>query len=609
MENKNDYKQIYNIANSLLFRNEPSPLPPTNNLAELEEGFNSYFRDKIDKIMTNLKPTDASQTDSEYIESEYLTNRHLTKFSHIQVEDMTKMINIAPSKHCILDPIPTQLLKHHVIAIAPVITGIYNSSVDQGTVSDNLKEALLKPMIKKPNMELEFPNFRPISNLSFLSKILERGVCRELMCHADFTGHLEPLQSAYRSSHSCETALLKVKTDILSAIENQEVVCLIMLDLSATFDTISHDLLLNRLKYRFGVTDLALNWLESYLTGHTQQVILQDNPCAKAVMSRKMPLCQGIPQGSVLGPSLFSLYISPLGDICRNEGINFHSYADDQQLYLSFKLAAQMSQQACTERMEICIHKVRKWMRTNLLKLNDKKTEFILLGTNQQLKLVQDINIRIGNDIIHPVQSVRNLGFWYDSDMKNTSHINKVVSTSFINLCNISRIRWLLNKDTCKILVQALVLTQLDYCNSLLLGTTQHRLHKLQSIQNMACKVIYNKRKYDHIGMDMLNLHWLKINERITFKIAVLVYLCINGSVPGYLCNLLKYNHNRHLRSSTKGLLPVTMFKMTLVHNSSFSIQAPRIWNRIPSDIREKETLDGFKSALKTFLFQFSHDI
>ena len=290
------------------------------------------------------------------------------------------MINTAPSKHCILDPIPTQLLKHHVIAIAPVITGIYNSSVDQGTVSDNLKEALLKPMIKKPNMELEFPNFTPISNLSFLSKIWEKGVCRELMCHADFTGHLEPLQSAYRSNHSCETALLKVKTDILSATENQEVVCLIMLDLSAAFVTISHDLLLNRLKYRFGVTDLALNWLESYLTGHTQQVILQDNPCAKAVMSRKMPLCWGVPQGSVLGPSLFSLYISPLGDICRNEGINFHSYADDQQLYLSVKPAAQMSQQVCTERMEICIHKVRKWMRTNLLKLNDKKTEFITTG-------------------------------------------------------------------------------------------------------------------------------------------------------------------------------------------------------------------------------------
>ena len=183
------------------------------------------------------------------------------------------------------------------------------------------------------------------------------------------------------------------------------------------------------------------------------------------------------------------------------------------------------------------------------------------------------------------------------------------MSTSFINLWNISQIRWLLNKDTCKILLQALVLSWLDYCNSLLLGTTQHRLQKLQTIQNMACKVIYNKKKYDHIGMDMLNLHWLKINERITFKIAVLVYLCINGSAPGYLCDLLKYNHKRHLRSSTKGLLPVTMSRMTLVHNSSFSIRAPHIWNSLPPDIREKDTLDGFKSALKTFLFQISHDI
>ena len=149
----------------------------------------------------------------------------------------------------------------------------------------------------------------------------------------------------------------------------------------------------------------------------------------------------------------------------------------------------------------------------------------------------------------------------------------------------------------------------MDYYNCLLLGMTQHRLQKLQTIQNMACKVIYNKKKYDHIGMDMLNLHWLKINEHITFKIAVLVYLCINSLAPDNLCDLLKYNHNRHLRSSTKGLLPVSMSKMTLVHNSSFSIQAPRIWNNLPSDIRNNKILDGFKSALKTFLCQISYDI
>ena len=120
--------------------------------------------------MVNLKPTDANQIDSAYIESEYQTDIHLTKFNHIQVEDMTKMVKQAPSKHCTFDPIPTQLLKHHVTAIATAITGIYNSSVVQGTVLDNLKEALLKPLRKKPNMELKFPSFRPVSNLPFSQK-------------------------------------------------------------------------------------------------------------------------------------------------------------------------------------------------------------------------------------------------------------------------------------------------------------------------------------------------------------------------------------------------------------------------------------------------------
>ena len=450
-----------------------------------------------------------------------------------------------------------------------------------------------------------FPSYRLVSNISYCSKLIEKIAHRQLWRYVESTPMLETLQSVYRANHSTETALLKVKTDLLNNIQNQEVSCLILLDLSAAFDTISQSNLVNRLKYRFGIDGTALEWINSYLSNRNQCVVLPLECGSSNVTSSSRPLRQGVPQGSVLGPSLFSLYISPLGDICQKHDVDCHGYADNRQLYLSFKPKILTSKENCIRVLENCIADIRIWMRMNLIKLNDGKTKFIIIGTRQQLKLVGDIEIRIGTDNVKPTPWVRNLGYFYDSELKGHIHVAKLVSSTFITICRISRVRHLLNNDTCKTLMQALVLSKLNYCNSLLLGMPKYLLHCLQKIQNMASRVINNHRKYDSVTEDMKNLHWLKIPERVDYKVAVLIFQCINNQALTYLKALLNIDHNRSLRSSSSSmLLPVSMSRLSIVHNSSFSICGPRIWNELPIEVKRCSNINDFKCKLKTYMFQ-----
>ena len=163
-----------------------------------------------------------------------------------------------------MDPILTQLLKRHVQEVAPYITAVINLSTSIAEVSPNLKEAQLKPLLKKIDLEPVFTNYCPVSNLSYLSKLIERTVCNQIITYTESTDKLEKLQSAYHTNYSTETALLKVKTALLSAIDNKETTCLVLLDLSASIDAVNCTVLLNRLKYHFGVGSTALSWIGSY---------------------------------------------------------------------------------------------------------------------------------------------------------------------------------------------------------------------------------------------------------------------------------------------------------------------------------------------------------
>ena len=232
--------KIFRICNGILGRKQDLPLPPGYTEEEQAERFNKFFITKIINIQENLKAYPA-----QYIIAE--DNRNppsFTQFKELLVHDIIKLINQSPSKSCELDPIPTTMLKEVLPSVGSLITSVVNESMQTGVFPQDLKEALVKPLLKKANLELINKNYRLVSNLEFMGKTIEHAVTSQLTQHISENSLLEPMQSAYRSGHSTEMALLKVKADLLHANDHQEVVCLILMDLSLAFDTVDHCMLL-----------------------------------------------------------------------------------------------------------------------------------------------------------------------------------------------------------------------------------------------------------------------------------------------------------------------------------------------------------------------------
>jgi len=229
-------------------------------------------------------------------------------------------------------PIPTSLLKHCCHILAPVITRIVNLSLSIGQFCPKLKQSIINPLLKKPSFDKEnVSKYRPISNLSTISKIIERVVKPRLTDHLTQNTLFNPLQSAYRKFHSTEKVLLSLHDHLIHAVGQQHVTCLCLLDLSAAFDTTDHTILLERLSQWFGVHGTVLTWFRSYLSDRSFCV-----KCSGILLQRHHS-CYGVPQGSVLRPLLFSLYTTPLSSLISPFGLNHHLYADDTQLSISFQ--------------------------------------------------------------------------------------------------------------------------------------------------------------------------------------------------------------------------------------------------------------------------------
>ena len=385
----------------------------------------------------------------------------------------------------------------------PLITATINGSLTTSNVPANFKHAIVKPLWRKPTLDKDIlQNYRPVSNLPFVSKLVEKVVAKQISTHVDENAYRYPFQSAYRRGHSTETALFRVKNYIAAALDKTCTTILVMLDLSCAFDTVEHQLLMSRLEHSFGITDKALAWLQSYIGERYQKVAVRSAESVDSILT-----C-GVPQGSVLGPTLYCMYTKPIGDIVARHGMQYHCYADDTQIYLTVERDESIV-------VKLCVEEVAAWLTKNRLKLNREKSEAIVFfPAKQRDSRPADVYITVAGHRIQPSSCVRNLGVQFDSNLKIEHQIVNTVKSCYYQIRNIGRIRPHLTEESCKTLVHALVTSRLDYANALLHGLPQRALQRLQKAQNCAARLITRTRKYEHITPVLQRLHWLPVHLR-----------------------------------------------------------------------------------------------
>lgn len=550
------------------------------NLNDLNIHFTS-----TDKISPNIKF-------DTLLEIKGLPRPNITKFEfrHVSHDFVRKIVNTLKSKAVGCDDIGRIMVMRLIDHILPSVVHIINFSLSSGQFPDQWRKAHVLPLPKISNPL--FPNeFRPISILPFLSKVIESVVHKQVTEYLTNGDLLNPFQSGFRVGHSTATALLKVTEDIRSAMEQSQVTVLVLIDFSNAFNVVDHDLLLATLSH-LNFSSTAIQWFSSYLTGRRQSVRSGQH------YSDWCELSAGVPQGGILSPLLFSLFINLLS---TKFNCNYHYYADDLQLYshsetnnLNAALAALNSD----------LLKLNTWSENYGIQVNPNKCQAIVIGSTRRLAKIDltSLSPLVYNGCIIPFSPVvKNLGILVDTNLSWSAQVKEISRKFFATLHSIIRFKNFLPISTKITLVNSLLLPIIDYADVSFLDLNQDLLNKLDRLLNTCIKFIYGLRKYDHVSEFRSKLKWLPIRERRNKRILCLLFSILKDPYsPQYLksqFSFLSDSHDRNLRS-TDTLLLATPKHSTSFRGNSFEVTAVGLWNSLPIKIKKAPTKPIFKKLV-----------
>ena len=554
--------------------------------------FSGYFSNKIQSLCDDLPAINENNNSHGKLIAEIMHSKSCKfAFDDINADTILKIFNKSKETSPGVDNIHMKLLKPVANLIALPVAHVINVSFKSGIFPSDWKMAKVIALPKNSKESFSGKNSRPISLLPALSKIMEQ-ITYEQIQHYFCENELNTVyQHAYKKGHSTATALAQMTDDWMTEIDENKLVGAVLLDQSAAFDVLNHRILLNKL-HCYGFEPLALELVRSYLTDRKYTVYFNGSYSEQRAVSR------GVPQGSSLGPLLYSIFMNDLPLILNHSTVAM--YADDSTVYASACTVEALSQ-TLNKELEL----IEEWMVNNKLILNKGKTKCIMLGTTHSLKDDPLLHLKMGDTDIEQVPEVKLLGIIIDKHMTWNSQIEQIVQKMGRGLAVIKHCKALMPKHLIKQVVQAIVLSHLQYCTVIWSSTTENNLKRLQVAQNKAARLILQCPYRTHVSSMHMKLAWLTVEHRIQYALGCYMKNIIRTKTPAVLYRNLSFFsdiHSYFTRQAAEDRCLLPLSRINYKQNTTY-YRAMVEWNKYPLFLVQEENIIHFKKKFKLFLF------
>ena len=578
--------------------------------ADLAKSMNEFFCQKVENLRQNIPPCNSDPLDN----VRKLMNNRTCSFSlrAVHPDEVQKIIkSMKSSKSCGLDNIDAYVIKLACEELTPAITHIINLSIELQKFPSGWKCSKVIPLHKK-NEVTEPKNYRPVSLLAITSKILERAIFQQLIEYLEGNNILHPSHHGFRRNHSTATALLEMHNTWIEALEEDEISAVVLLDLSAAFDLVDTNILLSKLKL-YGFQGNTTTWLESYLTGRQQQVYVDGE------ISEPLPVSVGVPQGSILGPLLYILFVNDLPEIIHDhplpqEDNSFFNgscnscghiccFADDSTYSQS-----ETSPAVLKEKIDAQYRRISKYMACNKLVLNDDKTHLLVMAPKQLRKNHGNFGITLntGMEIIEPSDHEKMLGCQISSDFTWNNHIRddefsmQRLVISRINA--LKKVSFGMSFKMRKMVANSIVMSRMIYIIQLWGGTRNYLLKSLQVLQNKAARTVTGLGWFTPQSVLLRQCGWLSINQLVEYHNLLLLFKVKNEKKPVYLYNIVSKSFPYETRAARANNIMENQQTSSDITKLGFISKSTKSWNVLPPHIKLESKLLKFKILLKIWI-------
>lgn len=514
---------------------------------------------------------------------------HMFEFTDVDGSFVEKYLKELPSTTNLdIFNIDTKLLKISKNILSNPLTYLINLSLRQGTIPDDFKIAKVSPVFKNKGSTTEMTNYRPISVISHIAKLLEKATCSQLITYLENHAFISIDQSAYLKGHSTQTSLHRVMEDWYDAINHDEIIGVCYLDISKCYDTIDHSILINKLT-KYGIKNKELKWFTNYLQNRKQMVSCNN------VLSSIIDLDIGIPQGSNLGPILFLLFANDLGNFITDCDVN--CFADDTMLY-----ATGTTKEEVERKLQVALDQAVKWYNVNRLVINPGKCKSMVISRVDDEPNVS-ISLRFNNCTIEQIKEYTYLGCIIDDKLSWNSQISNIIRNVAPKLNFIKRNKKSLPINVLTEVYNKYIQPVLEYCSTIWSYTSSYNINRIISLQHKLARAITGTYDFINVrGADLLkDLHINDFKSRRDYHMNVLMYKCVHGHAPSHLVNgvtLASEMTSRSTRFNNDLNLYIPKSKYVLC-NSSIFIEGAKMWNKLPNTLKEALSVQSFKYHYK----------